>query len=197
MFSKIFVLFGLHRVFSTSLECSPSYRTTDKIECQFHLKNDAQRDFSVLKWRTPLQQQLTSDCLSVTRNGTKIRYDGILMKRSTPGPDQFLLVAAGQTVSSRFDVSDAYDMSKAGTYSIAVDTYIEYAEGSVEGMNEPGKPDIPIKMSHLSSPPVSFQVVGRNAGGTELALLKCDMNVPCRSGVLVLEILSCTEMQPR
>ena len=122
----------------------------------------------MLKWRTPLEQVLDSDCLSVTRNGHKIPYDGILIKRNTPGPDQFLLVKAGQTVSSTFDVSEGYEMIKAGTYSVAVDTYIEYAEGSVEGMNEPGKPGIPIKMSHLSSPPVRFQVVGREVGkGTQ------------------------------
>ncbi len=155
--------FVLHRVFSASLECSPRYRTTEKIECQFHLKNEGQRDFSVLKWRTPLVQ-LTSDCLSVTRNGKEIPYDGISIKRSTPGPDQFLLVASGQTVSSTFEVSEGYDMSKAGTYSVAVDTYIEYAVGSVKGMNEPGKPGIPIKINHLSSPSVSFKVVGEKRG---------------------------------
>ncbi|XP_078380188.1 extracellular protease-like [Oculina patagonica] len=152
-----------NKVFSASLECSPRYRTTDKIECQFNLKNDGQRDFSVLKWRTPLVQ-LTSDCLSVTRNGKEIPYDGISIKRSTPGPDQFVLVVVGQTVSSTFEVSEGYDMSKAGTYSVAVDTNIEYAVGSVKGMNEPGKPGIDIKISHLSSPAVSFQVVGRKAG---------------------------------
>ncbi|KAL9964477.1 hypothetical protein ACROYT_G028123 [Oculina patagonica] len=151
------------KVFSASLECSPRYRTTDKIECKFNLKNDGQRDFSVLKWRTPLVQ-LTSDCLSVTRNGNKIPYDGVSIKRSTPGPDQFVLVVVGQTVSSTFEVSEGYDTSKAGTYSVAVDTYIEYAVGSVKGMNEPGKPGIDIKISHLSSPAVSFQVVGRKAG---------------------------------
>ncbi len=121
----------------------------------------------MLKWRTPLVQ-LTSDCLSVTRYGSKIPYDGISIKRSTPGPDQFVLVAVGQTVSSTFEVSEGYDMSKAGTYSIAVDTYIEYGVGSVYGMNEPGKPGIPIKINHLSSPTVYFQVVGRKASNGTL-----------------------------
>ncbi|KAL9964469.1 hypothetical protein ACROYT_G028115 [Oculina patagonica] len=151
------------KVFSASLACSPRYRTTDKIECQFRLKNEGQRDFSVFKWRTPLVQ-LTSDCLSVTRNGNKIPYDGIVIKRSTPGPDQFVPVAVGQTVSSTFDVSEGYGISKAGTYSIAVDTYIEYAVDSAKGMNEPGKPGIDIKISRISSPTVSFQIVGRKAG---------------------------------
>ena len=104
--------------------------------------------------------ELTSDCLSVTHNGDKIPFDGISMKRSTPGPDQFLLVAAGQTVSRRFDVSEGYDVRRPGTYSIAVDTY---AVGSVNNMNEQGKPGIPIEISHLSSPAVSFKVVGRKA----------------------------------
>lgn len=114
----------------------------------------------MLKWRTPLEG-MSSNCLSVTRNGTKIPYDGISIKRSAPGPDEFVLVAAGQTISSKFDISEGYDMVIAGTYSIAVNTYIEYVVGSVKGMNEPGKPGIPIEISHLYSPTVSFQVFGR------------------------------------
>lgn len=77
------------------------------------------------------------------------------MKRSSPGPGQFTLVATWQTMTLMFDVSEA------GKYYIAVDTYLEYAVGSVKGMNEPDQPGIPIKISHLSSPPVTFVVVWR------------------------------------
>lgn len=72
-----------------------------------------------------------------------------------------------------FDVSEAYDMTKAGKYSIAVDTYLEYAVGSVKGMNEPDQPGIPIKISHLSPPPISCGSSLEEALGTEkeLALL--------------------------
>ena len=99
-----------------------------------------------------------SDCLTVTRNGKKLEYDGIYMKRGVPGPDQFLTVGAGQTLSSTFQVSDAFDMTKAGVYSIAVDTYLEYVVGSATS-----KPDIKRKIRHLSSPAVSFQIVGRSS----------------------------------
>ena len=99
-----------------------------------------------------------SDCLTVTRNGKKLEYDGIYMKRSVPGPDQFLTVGAGQTLSSTFQVSDAFDMTKAGVYSIAVDMYLEYVVGSATS-----KPDIKRKVRHLSSPAVSFQIVGRSS----------------------------------
>ena len=105
---------------------------------------------------------MTSDCLSVTHNGKKLEYDGILIKRSTPGPDQFLLLLAGKTVSSTFDVSKGYDMSESGTYSVTVDTYLEYVIGSVKDMNVPGKPGVQTKISHLSSPAEVFEVTENN-----------------------------------
>ena len=116
----------------------------------------------MLKWRTPLDG-MTSDCLAATCNGKKLHYDGIYLKRSSPGPDQFLPVGAGETVSTTFDVSDAYDMTKAGTYSIKLDSYIEYAVGNVKGMNERSNSGIQTKIVHLSSPAVSFQIIGRSS----------------------------------
>ena len=43
-------------------------------------------------------------------------------------------------------------MSKPGNYSIAVDTFLEYALGNVEGMNAVGQPSIQTNMAHLASP---------------------------------------------
>lgn len=125
------------------------------------MTNNGQRDYSVLKWRTPLDG-LRSDCLAVTRNGKEIQYDGIYMKRSIPGPDQFLLLASGQTVSSTFDVSEGYDMTKAGNYSIALDTFLEYAIGSVEGMNVIGNSGIQTNIAYLSSPVEVFYVMSNS-----------------------------------
>ena len=155
----MFFLFCFLSIFSAAIDCSTSYQTTHHIRCTFSLTNDGRRDYSVLKWRTPLDG-LRSDCLAVTRNGKKIPYDGIYMKRSMPGPDQFLFLVPGQTVSSTFDVSEGYDMTKAGKYSIAVDTVLEYALGSVEGMNVVGKSGIQTNIAYLSSPVEVFYVTG-------------------------------------
>lgn len=88
------------------------------------------------------------------------------MKRSIPGPDQFLLVAPGQTASSTFDASEGYDMTKPGKYSIAVDTFLECALGSVDGVNVVGQPGIQTKISYLSSPVEVFYVMGNGAKST-------------------------------
>lgn len=141
-------------ILAASIECTPTYTVKGTIECRFHLKNNDKQDYSVLKWSTPLEK-LISNCLTVTHNGKKLKYNGIYRKRSVPGPDQFLAVGAGQTLSSTFQVSDAFDMTKAGVYSVAVDTYLEYVVGSAAS-----KPDIKRKIRHLSSPTVSFQIVG-------------------------------------
>ena len=117
------------------------------------MRNNGKQDYSVLKWRTPLDG-LRSDCLTVNTNGKKLRYDGVYMKRSAPGPDQYLLVKPGQTVSSTFDISDAYDMTKAGLYSMVVDTYLEYVMGSVIK-----KPVIQSNIVHLKSSSVSYEIV--------------------------------------
>ena len=142
---------------AASIECTPTYTVKGTIECRFHLKNNDKQAYSVLKWSTPLEEVI-SNCLTVTRNGKKLEYDGIYRKRSVPGPDQFLTVGAGQTLSSTFQLSDAFDMTKAGEYSIAVDSYLEYVVGSAIS-----KPDIKRKIRHLSSPGVSLQIVGRSS----------------------------------
>ena len=134
---------------------------THHIMCTFRLTNNGQRDYSVLKWRTPLDG-LRSDCLAITRNGKRIPYDGIYIKRGIPGPDQFLLLAPGQTVSSTFDVSEGYDMTKAGNYSIAVDTILEYALGSVDGFNVAGQSSIQTNIAFLSSPVEVFHIMGNS-----------------------------------
>ena len=46
------------------------------------------------------------------------------MKREDPGPKDFLLIVAGKTVSSTFDLSSAYDVTKIGTYTVAVDAIL-------------------------------------------------------------------------
>lgn len=70
-----------------------------------------------------------------------------------------MLVPAGKTVLAAYDVSAGYDMSEGGTYNVAVDTYIEFVEGSVnKGINEIGNSAMHLTTYHLSSKAVVFKV---------------------------------------
>ena len=132
------------------------YKTTDDVKCDFYLKNNGDREYSVLKMNTPLNENALG--LAVTRDGRKLKYDGMLMKRETPGPSDFLPISAGKNVSQEFSLSSGYDTAKVGTYTVAVDAYLEYVEGSVSSFRGTRKTGIKTKLAHLSSPAVSFQV---------------------------------------
>ncbi|XP_078381102.1 uncharacterized protein LOC144663891 [Oculina patagonica] len=147
------------KLFSASIVCKPSYQTTEDVKCDFHLKNIGDRAYSVLTWNTPLNK-LGPKGLVVTRDGKKLEFEGIMMKREDPGRRNFVTIAAGETLSSKFDLSSGYNMVKPGTYTVAVDDYLEYTEGRASNIHVNANTGIQEKLAHLSSPAVSFQVVG-------------------------------------
>ena len=159
-FIQIHVHFN--RLFSASIACSPSYQTTDDVKCDFYLTNIGNRPYSVLTWNTPLNRMEPSG-LAVTRDGKKLEYNGIVMKREAPGRREFKTITAEETASSTFDISSGYDRAKPGTYTVEADTYLEYALGSASNLHETGNIGIDTKLAHLSSPAATFQVGGKSS----------------------------------
>ncbi|KAL9964458.1 hypothetical protein ACROYT_G028103 [Oculina patagonica] len=147
------------KLFSASIACKSSYHTTEDVKCDFNLMNIGDRAYSVLTWTTPLNK-LGPKGLVVKRDGKKLEYEGILMKREAPGRRDFVTIAAGETLSSKFDLSSGYDTAKPGTYTVAVDDYLEYTEGRASTIDVNENTGIQEKLAHLSSPAVSFQVDG-------------------------------------
>lgn len=126
--------------------------------CDFQLKNIGDRPYSVLKENTPLNE-LSPSGLKVTRDGKTLEKSGVpVMKREDPLCHNFEVVAAGETVSTKFDLSSEYDTTIPGKYTVALDMYLEYILGKVSCKNAPGKPLIPKQIEHHSSPAVTFQV---------------------------------------
>ena len=118
----------------------------------------------MLKWNTPLNKEAPKG-LAVTRDGQKLEYDGIMLKRKRedPGPRAFVSIAAGQTVSGTFDLSAGYNTAKPGTYTVVAEIILEYTEGSVSRIHAVGNTGLPEKLDPISSSPVSFQVVGKTS----------------------------------
>jgi len=144
------------KLFSASIACQPRYKATEHIKCSFNLKNNDNRAYSVLTSTTPLREESPLG-LHVTRDGTKLEFRGILEKRESPNPQDFLLINGGKTVSRAIDLSSAYDTAKPGVYAVAVNTFLQYVEGSVQPPT--GNTEIQTQLVHLSSPPAQFKVV--------------------------------------
>ena len=83
-------------VLKGKLVASDVYDSAEPIKLRFDLTNSGAEDLYVLKWNTPLEG-LNSDCLKVIRGeNNKVAYDGPMIKRGSPGPEDYVLVPAGE-----------------------------------------------------------------------------------------------------
>ena len=102
------------------IETAPKYRNDHAVEIIFTIINNTDQDIYVLKWQTPLEG-LKSDCLNVTVNGHKVKYDGKLVKRGEPRKENYVFIKARDSVSVKVNLDEAYDVSEQGEYAVTFD----------------------------------------------------------------------------
>ena len=98
---------------------------TISVRLKFTLKNGSDHGVDILKWGTPFEDRFTSDCFEVKRKEERMPYLGILVKRGTPGAEDFISIAAGSEISKTIYLEDGYQIYKAGVYSV------QYRENSL------------------------------------------------------------------
>jgi peptidyl-Lys metalloendopeptidase len=84
---------------------------------RFTLENSGTETLRVLRWQTPVAG-IDHDMFEVTRDGKPVAYTGQLIKRAAPQPADYIEIEAGDSLSVTFDPSAAYDMVRAGDYTV-------------------------------------------------------------------------------
>jgi len=102
---------------SAKLYSHDQYKKDEHTNLIFELTNHTKQPVHILKWNTPLEG-LRSDCLSVNKNGKKVSYDGLLIKRGQPGPNDFVTLQPGQSTSSKINVGEAYNIASPGKVKV-------------------------------------------------------------------------------
>jgi len=92
------------------------------LEVLFYLSNGTDTSVEVLPWGTPLEQDLTADVFVVSKEGDAMPYGGRIVKRPPPGPDDYLTLAAGEKRETVVNLSDAYESSASGEYTVVLKT---------------------------------------------------------------------------
>ena len=111
------------------------------IELTFALTNLSTQSIKLLPWNTPLEGWFNR-YLKVTRDGMPTRYQGAMVKRFAPGPDDFIAMAGQQTQQATVDLAQGYDMSAPGQYEIEFSGYVSYLIVSdKDEQNKMFKPD--------------------------------------------------------
>ncbi|HEY0782087.1 MAG TPA: M35 family metallo-endopeptidase [Thermoanaerobaculia bacterium] len=102
---------------------NPNPGPAEPVTLRFTLTNPTAETLQVLKWHTPLEG-FKSDLLRVERDGRRVRYIGPLLKRGQPRPQDYVTLAAGQSVKAELDLAKGYDLSAPGHYTVQLDTQL-------------------------------------------------------------------------
>lgn len=136
-------------------------RADEPMAIRWSLTNEGDQPLYVLRWTTPLAG-IEGNIFAVTRNGEPVMYTGKLIKRPAPGPEDFVKLEPGETLSTTVDISAAYDMGVTGHYTV------RYRSERLVVREAPDGPEV--QATTAATPEVSFWLEGREPGERQLEL---------------------------
>lgn len=95
-----------------------SYLVEEPILLSFTITNTGEYPFLFLPWQTPLEEQLTGDCIQILYKDTTIPYIGIMVKRMPPTDEDYVILKAGESQTGQINLLDGYKLTEPGTYKI-------------------------------------------------------------------------------
>lgn len=96
---------------------SVQYKAEDRQILRFSMINDSNETMYVLKWDTPFDG-FNNDMFRVEKDGTQAVYMGKIVKRGPPQPDDYITIPPKDSASVNVNLSEAYDINEAGSYSV-------------------------------------------------------------------------------
>jgi len=105
-------------VLEANLELPVALHVNEPVTLQFTLQNHSDKALYFLKWYTPLEG-ISGKIFHIERDGQLIPYEGILAMRSAPTRESYIYLEPGESVSAEVNLSNAYDFSQPGKYTIA------------------------------------------------------------------------------
>ncbi len=146
--------------FTCTIEMMPAYPLGEDVTLRFTMKIQTSEDRRILRWNTLLAG--IGNWLRLTHEGTIVPYDGPLVSRGDPSPDEYATLLAGASVSESVELSTAYDLSELGDYEAPVETLIQdqYATTAFPALARPFSSH---QSCRLTSNTVHFRII---PGGT-------------------------------
>lgn len=96
----------------------------DKVEVT--VTNTSSRTLRIPKWQLPADVQ-RSNLFRITRDGVEVGFEGAMIKRGVPTAEDFAILRAGRSYRSVVELGAAYDLSKAGHYTVTYAAPLQYA----------------------------------------------------------------------
>ncbi|MEO6173393.1 MAG: M35 family metallo-endopeptidase [Arenimonas sp.] len=122
---------------------------------QFKVTNTSKQTVKVPSWQLP-SGALNSDLFEVYKDGQKVDYVGAMIKRGPISESDFISLRAGETKLVTADLTQVYDMSQDGQYSIRFKSFLQGAKTDTGRILTSSNG----RMALLQSPAVTMQVKG-------------------------------------
>ena len=94
-----------------------SYNVGQSVRIGFRIENVSNDKVWILIWYTPFEG-IKGKIFQVTRDGNPVPYQGRMVKRGDPRPEDYVRIDPGASRSIDVDLSSAYDLSIPGTYQV-------------------------------------------------------------------------------
>jgi len=134
----------------------------DDVVVQVTLTNTSSVPQYVLKWHTPFGE-IEESLFDVTRDGTKVPYEGMHVKRPAPTAADYYVIQPGKSHKVTVELSQMYNMSISGDYSIRYSTKSPKLFSNVDPA---GKAIDKKQPDTLQSAPLSVSIEGTLPRGT-------------------------------
>jgi peptidyl-Lys metalloendopeptidase len=138
----------LSRIAITVVSDKAAFRATEGLAVSVTMTNQAGHAVRLLRWQTPIDG-VHEPLFDVTRDGVEVDYVGRQYKRPAPREKDYVVIAAGESLTHTVDLGEAYDLSQTGSYTVRFHTD---APSMVRGM---------VQVSPLVSNDLGVQVEGR------------------------------------
>ncbi len=101
----------------------------DDIEVKVTLVNRSSSQFALLKWNLPEDGHLDGSLFEVSRDGKKVDYQGMQIKRAVSEAD-YIPMKVGREYTTRIRLAQGYDVHPNGKYTIQYRTWNPVPDGS-------------------------------------------------------------------
>lgn len=111
--------------FSVQISMQPEYNIGSDVICSIVITNLEDQDYHLLQRNTPLEGLKTS-LFSVTHDGKRLPYDGLIFKRGAPTKMEYIQVNGKSSLTGQLDLTQAYSLHSPGTYEVKFETMLRF-----------------------------------------------------------------------
>jgi hypothetical protein len=95
-----------------------NYLQGENIKLTMEITNTGKEAYTFLPWGTPLEGNFTGSSLLILKDGKRIPYSGIMVKRMPPKKSDYKTLVENQSFQGSVNLADGYQLLESGTYTI-------------------------------------------------------------------------------